>query len=151
MIIIHDASIAHKDIKPENILFSEDDIPKIADSGLGKRLLDPSHSKGFKGTPYYSAPEQFDDDTYGEISYKTDIYQIGAVYYELLTGKTPFPYKNLNKLLKYILTEKPTPPSKVNLNIPKILDEIVLKAMAKKQSERYEFMEMAKIIESVIK
>ncbi len=144
------AGVVHRDIKPENILLTSDGVPKIGDWGLGKHLLKRSISMGFKGTLIYSAPEQFDEKKFGKISWKTDMYQIGAVYYELLTGKEPFPCKEISDLIHKIMTEAPELPSKLNSSVPTALDAIVLKAMSKKQDARYEFMEMAKEIRKVV-
>jgi len=140
----------HRDIKPGNILLTRDGKPRIADWGLGKHLMEGTHTFGFKGTPYYSAPEQFDSKKFGNISWKSDLYQIGVMYYELLTGKKPFPDDSLNELMYHIINTMPDPPSTVNPSVPAALDKIVLRAMAKRQERRYEFIEMAKEIKKVI-
>ncbi len=140
----------HRDLKPENILFTENGFPKIADWGLGKYLMDNSLSMGFKGTPYYSAPEQFDEKMFGKISWKTDLYQIGAVYYELLTGRKPFPHDGLTELMFNIINKDPDLPSKAKPGVPIGFDRILMKALRKRQEDRYEFMEMAREIRKVI-
>ena len=134
----HRRGVAHLDLKPENILFRrvEDawDVPKVADWGLSKHLLE--HSKSVEGmTVEYAAPEQFDDD-YGAADDITDVYQLGAVFYELFTGRPPFegkPFKVMNK----IQHEEPDPPSAV-ADVPAELDDILLRALATEKSERYE-------------
>jgi tRNA A-37 threonylcarbamoyl transferase component Bud32 len=135
----HRRGVAHLDLKPENVLFrrTDDDhydAPKVADWGLSKHLLD--HSKSVEGlSPQYSAPEQFDDD-YGSADDITDVYQLGAVFYELFTGKPPFegqPAKVMNK----VMNEEPTPPSEV-ADVPSEIDDILLTAMARDKKERYE-------------
>jgi serine/threonine protein kinase len=88
----HDQALAHRDLKPGNILFrrveSEWDAPKVAGWGLSKHLL--RHSKSVEGvTLHYAAPEQF-ADSYGTPDDITDIYQLGAVFYERFTGRPPF-------------------------------------------------------------
>lgn len=135
----HDRGVAHFDIKPANILFRtvEDawDIPKVADWGLSKQLL--NHSKSVDGmSPHYAAPEQFDTDQYGKTDNITDIYQLGAVFYELFTGQPPFEGQTF-EVMKKIETETPTPPSEI-ANVPPAVDDILLKALAKEKNNRYE-------------
>ena len=134
----HEHAIAHLDLKPENILFrSVDgkwDVPKVADWGLSKHLL--NHSRSMDGiSPQYAAPEQFDED-FGEKDKLTDIYQLGAVFYELFTGKPPFDGPP-TEVMYSILSEEPTPPSEV-AEVPAGLDDILLKALEKEKSKRYE-------------
>jgi hypothetical protein len=134
----HRRGVAHLDLKPENILFrSVDDawnVPKVADWGLSKQLLD--HSKSMKGlSPQYAAPEQF-DESFGPVDDLTDIYQLGAVFYELFTGSPPFegqPAKAMHK----VLHEQPTPPSE-RASVPSELDEILGKSLAKAKTDRYD-------------
>jgi len=134
----HRRGVAHLDLKPENILFrSVDDawnVPKVADWGLSKQLLD--HSKSMKGlSPQYAAPEQF-DESFGPVDDLTDIYQLGAVFYELFTGSPPFegqPAKAMHK----VLHEQPTPPSE-RASVPSELDEILGKSLAKEKTDRYD-------------
>jgi hypothetical protein len=135
----HDRGVAHLDLKPSNILFEsvEDgwDTPKVADWGLSKHLLE--HSKSIEGmSPHYAAPEQFDAEAYGSTDHSTDIYQLGAVFYDLFTGRPPFegkPFEVMNK----IQNQEPTPPSEI-ADVPPALDEILLTAMATEKEDRYE-------------
>ena len=134
----HRRGVAHLDLKPENILFrivgDAWDVPKVADWGLSKHLLE--HSKSVEGlSPQYAAPEQFDED-FGSADDVTDIYQLGAVFYELFTGQPPFE-GNPAKAMHKVLHEKPTPPSEI-ADIPEALDEILLRALAKEKDDRYE-------------
>lgn len=134
----HRRGVAHLDLKPENILFRSVekgwDIPKVADWGLSKRLLRRSKSiDGF--TPHYAAPEQF-DESFGSQDDITDIYQLGAVFYELFTGQPPFEGRP-TKVMRAVINESPTPPSKI-ADIPPELDEILLTALAKEKDDRYE-------------
>ncbi len=134
----HRRGVAHLDLKPENILFRRVadawDAPKVADWGLSKHLLD--HSKSVEGmTVEYAAPEQFDDE-YGAVDDITDVYQLGAVFYELFTGRPPFegqPFEVMNR----IQNEEPDPPSAV-ADVPAELDETLLRAMATEKQDRYE-------------
>lgn len=134
----HRRGVAHLDLKPKNVLFRsvEDvwDVPKVADWGLSKHLLD--HSKSVEGlSPQYAAPEQFDED-FGSADDITDIYQLGAVFYELFTGRPPFEGKPAKAMHK-VLHEQPTPPSEI-ADVPDELDEILTTALAKEKSERYD-------------
>lgn len=134
----HRRGVAHLDLKPANVLFRsvEDtwDVPKVADWGLSKHLLD--HSKSVEGlSPQYAAPEQFDDE-YGAADDITDVYQLGTVLYELFTGRPPFEGMP-NEIMSQVLSETPVPPSEI-ADVPSALDEILLTALAKKKSERYQ-------------
>jgi len=134
----HRRGVAHLDLKPENILFRTVerawDVPKVADWGLSKHLLE--HSKSIEGlSPHYAAPEQF-DDSYGPTDDITDVYQLGAVFYELFTGLPPFDGKP-TQVMRAVLDDEPTPPSEV-ADVPAALDEILLRALAKEKTDRYE-------------
>ena len=159
----HGKGVAHLDLKPANILFRtvEDDwdVPKVADWGLSKHLLD--HSNSVEGlSPQYAAPEQFDDE-YGVTDDITDIYQLGAVFYELFTGQPPFDGKPF-KVVRKIQDESPTPPSnlvdvpeKLDNDVPDKLDDILLNALAKQKGDRYEDIiyfrdDLEELFESVI-
>ena len=135
----HTPGVVHLDLKPQNILLQSVDnawdVPKVADWGLSRHLLD--HSKSVEGmSPHYAAPEQFDGDRYGETDHVTDIYQLGAVFYELFTGRPPFEGKPF-EVMNQIQHDTPTPPSEI-ANIPADLDEILMTALAKEKSDRYE-------------
>jgi tetratricopeptide (TPR) repeat protein/tRNA A-37 threonylcarbamoyl transferase component Bud32 len=134
----HRRGVAHLDLKPENILFRsvEDawDAPKVADWGLSKQLL--RHSEGVEGfSPGYAAPEQF-DDSYGQTDDITDIYQLGAVFYELFTGQPPFE-GDPAQVMRQVLAEDPPAPSTL-ADLPPALDEVLLRALATDRSNRYE-------------
>jgi serine/threonine protein kinase len=134
----HRRGIAHLDLKPQNVLFRtiEDawDVPKVADWGLSKHLLE--QSKSVEGLSVeYAAPEQFDDD-YGRADYATDIYQLGAVFYELFTGRPPFEGQPF-EIMDMIKARRPTPPSEI-ADVPDALDEVLLTALAKRKGDRYD-------------
>jgi tRNA A-37 threonylcarbamoyl transferase component Bud32 len=134
----HHRGVAHLDLKPENVLFRSAtdgwDVPKVADWGLSKHLFDQSKSiEGY--SPQYAAPEQF-DDSFGNPDHVTDIYQLGAVFYELFTGQAVFEGQT-GRVIADVLAEKPTPPSDV-ADVPGDLDYILLRALAKDKSDRYE-------------
>jgi len=135
----HSKGVAHLDLKPENVLLrSVDnawDVPKVADWGLSKQLLE--HSKSVDGmSPHYAAPEQFDTETYGPTDNVTDVYQLGAVFYELFTGRPPFEGQTFEVINK-IQTKSPTPPSQI-VDVPTEIDDILLTALATEKSDRYD-------------
>jgi hypothetical protein len=134
----HRRGVAHLDLKPENVLFRAVadtwDAPKVADWGLSKHLLE--HSKSVEGvTPYYAAPEQFADG-YGTPDDITDVYQLGAVFYELFTGRPPFEGRPM-RVMRQVETEQPTPPSEL-ADVPEGLDDVLLTALATERDERYD-------------
>ncbi|WP_336023839.1 serine/threonine-protein kinase [Halobellus sp. LT62] len=134
----HRRGVAHLDIKPQNVLFravkSAWDVPKVADWGLSKHLLE--HSKSVEGMSVeYAAPEQFDDD-YGRADDITDVYQLGAVFYELFTGRPPFEGQPF-RVIDMIRSERPTPPSEV-ADVPAELDDVLLTALATEKDDRYD-------------
>lgn len=130
---IHDVGIVHRDIKPDNIVLAKGGLVKLMDFGLAKtenkRL---TGANVIMGTPCYMSPEQ----TRGEdVDNRTDIYALGLVFHELLTGKTVF---GDGDILKRQQIEVPPPPSAVEPTVPKVLDEIIMKAVAKDPKERYQ-------------
>ncbi len=135
----HRMASVHRDIKPENILFTKDGVPKIGDWGIGKFMASESVSQsiGTKGTFLYSAPEQFDKQTYGAVDWSTDIFQIGVVFYEMLTGINPFKADELAAVMGRILTVNPEPPSSIDPDIPAEIDEIVMKCLEKQKEDRW--------------
>ena len=135
----HRMASVHRDIKPENILFTKDGVPKIADWGIGKFMASESVSQsiGTKGTFAYAAPEQFDRETYGEVDWSTDIFQIGIVFYQMLTGVNPFMADELARVMGLILTISPKNPSELNPEVPPELGDIVMKCLKKQKEDRW--------------
>ncbi|GAB3319091.1 nucleotide exchange factor GrpE [Haloplanus salinarum] len=129
----HRHGVAHLDLKPANVLFRsvEDgwDVPKVADWGLSRRLLDGARERA-EYTPTYAAPEQFDDDS--PVDTVTDVYQLGAICYELSTGRPPF-----RGDAGWPRTERPAPPSDL-ADVPEAVDDVVLTALATEREDRYE-------------
>jgi hypothetical protein len=134
----HRRGVAHLDLKPANVLFrSVDgawDVPKVADWGLSKQLLD--RADGVEGlSPQYAAPEQF-DDAYGAVDDVTDVYQLGAVFYALFTGRPPFT-GDQREVVRSVVNERPTPPSDLAA-VPAELDDVLLTALATERADRYD-------------
>jgi tRNA A-37 threonylcarbamoyl transferase component Bud32/tetratricopeptide (TPR) repeat protein len=133
----HQAGIIHRDIKPSNIMLLPDDKAKVTDFGIAKiadnfSLTLPGH---VLGTPSYMAPEQFEEETFDG---RADIFSLGVVFYELLTGSRPFAGDSLAALAYKIVHKMHIPPSLQNVELPLELDEIVHRALAKQPEERYQ-------------
>jgi serine/threonine-protein kinase len=132
-------SIIHRDIKPENILLSKNGRLKVADFGLS--LSEGGWSfrkrKSRAGTPLYMSPEQIRGKP---LDIRTDIYSLGLVLYELLTGQLPYKAENREMYMKMTVSKKvsPSPPTYLDTEIPKEFDAITLKALKKKPEERYQ-------------
>lgn len=130
----HNHEILHLDIKPENILIIPEGKVKIADFGLARFTFEDSEEGTIKGTIPYCAPEILK----GRYSEKADIYSLGVVFYEMLTGENPFYSPTTRGTIAKIKDYKPEPPSVFNSNIPLELDSIVLKSLEKSPIRRYE-------------
>lgn len=139
----HSRGVAHLDLKPDNILFRTTgpdtwDVPKVSDWGLARLLL--YHSQSVEGlSPTYSAPEQFDPDTYGSPDQITDVYQLGTIVYEVLTGEPPFS-GSARAVMNRHLTEWPARATTVNAMLPAEVDDALMAALAKRKEDRYESM-----------
>lgn len=133
----HKNHIVHRDIKPQNILVTDDNIVKVTDFGIARAANGSTITYGggdVLGTAYYFSPEQAKGAMIDE---KTDIYSLGIVMYEMLTGKVPFEGESpISVALKHI-QENIVPPSKINPKVPYNLDKIVLKATEKDINYRY--------------
>ena len=132
----HGRGVVHLDLKPSNILIDEDMAPKIGDWGLARMLMEHTQTQVGMSLPY-SAPEQLTQQA-GTIDHPTDIYQLGVVSYELLTGQLPFTSDRPLDLQRQIRETEPTPPSAVVADLPSEIDEILLTALQKHPSQRYE-------------
>jgi len=135
----HRAGIVHRDLKPANILFSADGVPKITDFGLAKRLEadeGQTHTGQVMGTPSYMAPEQARGDT-KSAGPPADIYSLGAILYEMLTGRPPFKGISAMETVKQVIEIEPISPSRVQYRVPRDLETICLKCLQKEPRKRY--------------
>ena len=135
----HARGILHRDLKPANVLLDNKGEPSVTDFGLAKRVNDNSEltqSGVIIGTPAYMAPEQASGHR-DEVTTLSDIFGLGATLYFLLTGQAPFGGKSITETLIRVQESTPSPPSKINPKVPRDLETICLKAMAKEPARRY--------------
>ena len=129
----HKQKIIHRDLKPQNILLSQG-IPKISDWGLSKVLAESTTSTTTAFTPYYASPEQISGDFKDE---RTDIFQLGIIFYELVIGELPFKGDNLVEIGMAIATKQPALPSEINPEAKEV-EEIIMKCLEKDKEKRYQ-------------
>jgi serine/threonine-protein kinase len=137
--VAHKLNIIHRDLKPDNILLTADGTPKVADFGLAKLLDGDGHQTGtgsVLGTPSYMAPEQAQGRR-RDIGPATDVYALGAVLYQLLTGRPPFRAETPMDTVMQVITEEPVPPARLNPKLPRDLESICLKCLQKEPHRRY--------------
>jgi serine/threonine-protein kinase len=137
---LHHQGVVHRDLKPSNILLDADGNPYLTDFGLAKVFLqtESQHTATgvIAGTPSYMAPEQAAGHT-AEIGPAADIYSLGAILYELLTGQPPFAADNPLDVLLDVLSGDPLLPRRINPKIPRPLELICLKCLSKSPGDRY--------------
>lgn len=132
----HVHGVIHRDIKPANVLLTTDGRIKVTDFGIARveASAATSHTQHVVGSPSYMSPEQFSGKT---VDTRTDIYSVGLVFYELLTGERPFPNTDLGTALYHVLYSEPEPPSRRNAQVSAELDSVVLKSLQKDPAQRY--------------
>ena len=137
----HDAGVIHRDLKPQNVLITSDDRPKITDFGLAKITDETSYTRtgDFAGTYYYMSPEQV---TAGRITidFRTDIFSLGVIFYEMLAQRRPFEGDTAHQIAEQIVLHDPPPLLKIRSRIPRDLAVICGKAMEKARDHRYQSM-----------
>ena len=139
MAFAHERGIIHRDLKPANVLLTADALPKITDFGLAKRLeSDAGQTKSgtLMGTPNYMAPEQARGDV-REVGPLADVYALGVILYEMLTGRTPFLGASILDTLQQVRNQEPVPPSRLQPKVPRDLETICLKCLEKEPAKRY--------------
>lgn len=126
---LHLKRIIHRDLKPANILL-QGETPRLTDFGISRILKSTTQSSNIAGTPVYMAPEAFD----GKRSAQTDVWSVGVILYELLTGRLPYPETDLTSLIGAILTRNPEP---LSHSVPRAIQEVVTQALQKDPQKRY--------------
>jgi tetratricopeptide (TPR) repeat protein/tRNA A-37 threonylcarbamoyl transferase component Bud32 len=137
--VAHDGGILHRDLKPANILLTSDGAPKITDFGLARRLdsaVGLTMTGTALGTPSYMAPEQARGST-AALGIGVDVYALGAILYELLTGQPPFRAETHAQTVQQVIIQDPVPPSRKNGRVPRDLEIICLKCLHKEPRSRY--------------
>jgi predicted Ser/Thr protein kinase len=135
----HQRGILHRDLKPANILMDPDGTPYITDFGLAKRMEKDkglTQSGAVVGTPSYMPPEQARAEK--QLTTATDVYALGAILYELLTGRPPFQAATAFDVILQVLEQEPQPPRQLQASVDRDLETVVLKCLAKQPGRRYE-------------
>jgi predicted oxidoreductase (fatty acid repression mutant protein) len=134
----HDLGIVHRDLKPGNVLYDENGQPKVTDFGLAKRAggSDLTATQAVMGTPAYMAPEQARGDT-KFVGPQADVYSLGVILYECLSGRRPFDASTAQALLRKVIEEEPERPRKRVPGLPRDIELFCLKCLAKDPTERY--------------
>lgn len=131
----HRAGVIHGDVKPSNIRVTEDGRVKLVDFGVARFATQATGSDRVLGTPAYLSPEQIEGKKQDG---RSDLFSLGVVLYEMITGVRPFAGDSLGDVCAQILTTSPVPPSKRNPELPSAFDRILARCLAKKPEERYQ-------------
>ncbi len=135
----HQAGLIHRDVKPKNILITNEGVAKLADMGLARAISDREAAEAEAGktfgTPYYIAPEQIRGDV--DIDARADIYSFGATLYHMVTGKAPFDSSDVRVIMRKHLREPIVPPDHVNPRLSNGISEIIELCLAKDPLKRY--------------
>jgi serine/threonine protein kinase len=131
----HDQGVVHRDIKPQNILLTEDGTVKVSDFGIARALASSTRSRtaSVVGTPEYMSPEQWSS---GSLDGRLDQYALGIVFYQMLVGTTPFQGESMEAI--YVQhRETPLPELPGNLQVPGAIEQVIRRATEKSQEDRY--------------
>ncbi|MBN2206390.1 MAG: protein kinase [Candidatus Aminicenantes bacterium] len=129
----HKNKIIHRDLRPSNIIVSEEGTAKITDFGTSAWLQNIPYASTRIGSPPYMAPEQF----LGKATYASDIYSLGCIFYEMITGRPPIFDPDPFKILEKAQEGKITPPRIKNTRVPREIDEIIMRCLSSKIEDRY--------------
>jgi serine/threonine-protein kinase len=133
----HDRNIVHRDIKPANLMLTPDDAVKVTDFGTAKILQfgTVQQTAHVVGTPSYMSPEQIKGKV---VDGRSDIFSLGVVLYEMVTGEKPFPGQNITTVIYKIVNEEPTPPRDIDSSLHPGLNAIIMRSLAKEPAARYQ-------------
>jgi len=132
----HEHGVVHRDVKPANIVVSENGTVKVADFGVAHTLDSELTRTGMLiGTPHYMSPEQF---AAGRIDGRSDLFSVASILYEMLTGERPFHGDNLGAMMHNVMNTEPVPVRKINVHVPEPLAGVIEKAMSKDPQRRYQ-------------
>jgi serine/threonine-protein kinase len=135
---LHEHDVVHRDLKPDNVMLCDDGSIRLMDFGIakaaGKRRITFTHASSALGTPDYMAPEQVRGKR-GDP--RTDLYGLGAILYEMVTGRTPFEGDNPYVVMNARLVGDPVAPRQLNNRVPEAVEEIILHAMEREPANRY--------------
>jgi serine/threonine protein kinase len=137
----HRQGVVHRDLTPANILLTADGVPKITDFGLAKIVIGGrglhTQTGELLGTPSYMAPEQA-ASRHRAVGAATDVYALGAILYEALTGRPPFKAESPLETLRQVMADEPVAPSRLRPRLPRDLETICLKCLRKEPAQRYD-------------
>ena len=134
----NESRLIHRDVKPDNIMLTDDGIAKLTDLGLAMNQKDWSEDMDISGSPSYMSPEQFAGEP---LDTRSDIYSLGVTLYQMITGSLPFRAVSIDTLAKQHFNQKPEPPEHFVPGLPATVSSLIRKMMAKKPSRRYADME----------
>ncbi|MFC2037277.1 serine/threonine-protein kinase, partial [Chloroflexota bacterium] len=146
----HARGLIHRDIKPANILFSADGRPQVTDFGIARAGDGTQLTRTgiIMGTPEYMAPEQAEGQP---LDHRADLYALGVVLYQMLTGRAPFRGTTPHATLHAVIYEPPPPPRQINPGLPPAVEKVLLKALAKRPEDRFQRgAEMAAALQSTL-